>query len=401
MPTETRTGQGILRLPVARGGDGEGERRRASDEAAFLRGEALVLVYDAGAEAAARDRDNRGRRGGQLTVSWAMIAALAVIREMKRVAYRELHGCLRKRTGGRCTVPCPQLCRRTGSPGIESFRGGMAAGGFEVSLRRRDGGMEVRVRRARRRAERGMTIERRGGMAAVCAGPGRMPEPGAVVDATFLSTGNRSAGRPGKWGHEAGRRDNHRPSACSGTRTNRTVVAVPADDRTGDGAGADRRGAGGVWVAARQGRQGPDDLRRRRARLAPRLWGGAQRRVPPVRADQGDRLRPLQRDGGVGRGVRVAARRDPRPARRANLDGLTAEEKSAHREDWKAEVGYSTRSRSEYVFSSFKRTLGGHVAARKWENVVMEVARKVAIHNAVLEAARGARRAGGAGGEAG
>jgi len=96
----------------------------------------------------------------------------------------------------------------------------------------------------------------------------------------------------------------------------------------------------------------------------------------------------------------VAARRDPRPARRANLDGLTAEEKSAHREDWKAEVGY-TRSRSEYVFSSSRRTFGGHVAARKWENVVMEVARKVAIHNAVLEAARGARRAGGAGGEAG
>ena len=314
---------------------------------------------------------------------------------------RELHGCLRKRTGGRCTVPCPQLCRRTSSPGIESFRGGMLAGGFEVSLRRRGGGMEAGVRRARRRADRGMTIERRGGMAAVCAGPGRMPEPGAVVDATFLSTGNRSAGRPGKWGHEAGRRDNHRPSACSGTRTNRTVVAVPADDRTGDGAGADRRGAGGVWVAARQGRQGPDDLRRRRARLAPRLWGGAQSRVPPVRADQGDRLRPLQRDGGAGRGVRVAARRDPRPARRANLDGLTAEEKSAHREDWKAEVGYSTRSRSEYVFSSSRRTLGGHVAARKWENVVMEVARKVAIHNAVLEAARGARRAGGAGGEAG
>ena len=64
MPTETRTGQGILRLPVARGGDGERERRRASDEAAFLRGEAMVLVYDAGVKAA-RDRDNRGRRGGQ------------------------------------------------------------------------------------------------------------------------------------------------------------------------------------------------------------------------------------------------------------------------------------------------------------------------------------------------
>ena len=140
IPAETRTGQGILRLPVARGGDGERERERASDEAAFLRGEALVPVHGAGAEAAARGRDSRGRRGGQLTVSWAMIAALAVIREVKRVTCRELHGCPRKRTGRRCTVPCPQLCRRTSSPGIEPFRGGMAAGGFEVSLRRRDGG---------------------------------------------------------------------------------------------------------------------------------------------------------------------------------------------------------------------------------------------------------------------
>ena len=103
MPTETRTGQGILRLPVARGGDGERERRRASDEAAFLRGEALVLVYDAGAEAAARDRDSRGRRGGQLTVSWAPAAALAVIRDVKRVTCRELHECPRRRTGGRST----------------------------------------------------------------------------------------------------------------------------------------------------------------------------------------------------------------------------------------------------------------------------------------------------------
>jgi len=110
-------------------------------------------------------------------------------------------------------------------------------------------------------------------------------------------------------------------------------------------------------------------------------------------------------NGTEGRGEesarQLAGIRGPRAARRTNLDGLTAEVRSAHREDWKAEVGYSTRSRSEYVFSSFKRTLGGHVAARKWENVVMEVVRKVAIHSAVLEAARGARRQGGAGGETG
>jgi len=34
-----------------------------------------------------------------------------------------------------------------------------------------------------------------------------------------------------------------------------------------------------------------------------------------------------------------------------------------------------------------RRTLGGHVVARKWENAVKEVARKVAIYNALLAAA--------------
>jgi len=53
-------------------------------------------------------------------------------------------------------------------------------------------------------------------------------------------------------------------------------------------------------------------------------------------------------------------------------------------------VGQSIRSMAEYAFSTFKRTLGGHVAARKWENVAREVARKVAIYNALLAAAGGA-----------
>jgi len=42
------------------------------------------------------------------------------------------------------------------------------------------------------------------------------------------------------------------------------------------------------------------------------------------------------------------------------------------------------------VFSTFKRTLGGHVVARKRENAVKEVARKVAIYSALLAAAGGA-----------
>jgi len=38
----------------------------------------------------------------------------------------------------------------------------------------------------------------------------------------------------------------------------------------------------------------------------------------------------------------------------------------------------------ECAFSAFKRTFENHVAARKWENVAREVARKVAIYNALL-----------------
>jgi len=40
---------------------------------------------------------------------------------------------------------------------------------------------------------------------------------------------------------------------------------------------------------------------------------------------------------------------------------------------------------------------GGHVAARKWESAVKEVARKIAIHSAIPGASGGAWR-GGAGG---
>ena len=86
-------------------------------------------------------------------------------------------------------------------------------------------------------------------------------------------------------------------------------------------------------------------------------WEGGK--PPPTCADGAHGWRP---DFGAGRGARVAARRDPRLARRANLDGLTTEEKPPHREDWK-EVGHSTRSRSECVFSSFRQTFDGHVVA--------------------------------------
>jgi len=83
-------------------------------------------------------------------------------------------------------------------------------------------------------------------------------------------------------------------------------------------------------------------------------------------------------------GVRGAA------ARGVDVSRISRKEKAARREDWKEEVGQSVRSRIGHVFSAFKRMFGGHVAARKWENVVKEVARKIAIYNAILEAAGGA-----------
>jgi len=60
------------------------------------------------------------------------------------------------------------------------------------------------------------------------------------------------------------------------------------------------------------------------------------------------------------------------------------------REGWKAGVGQPIMSMAGYVFSTSRRTLAGHVAARKWKNAVKEVARKVAIHSALQAAAGGA-----------
>jgi len=73
-------------------------------------------------------------------------------------------------------------------------------------------------------------------MAAVTVGPGRRRDPDAVIDATFLSTDNRSADRLEKWGPEFGRKDNHKLTATVGTRTRRMLVAVLTDDCAGDSA---------------------------------------------------------------------------------------------------------------------------------------------------------------------
>jgi len=226
----------------------------------------------------------------------------------------------------------------------------------------------------------------------ITAGPGRRREPGAVIDATFLSTGNRSAGRIEKWGPGAGRRDNHKLTATIGTRARRILVAVLTNDRTGDSAafgpavgelrrtGALRRGDGTKTPVHGDGAHGS------RKNFAAARRAGYTLRAPMRITDSGrsNGTKGLHEEGvWQFTGARGAA------ARGADVGRIDRKKKAACREDWKAEVGQSVRSRAEYVFSAFKRTLGGHVSARKWENVVKEVTRKISIHNALLAATGG------------
>jgi len=225
------------------------------------------------------------------------------------------------------------------------------------------------------------------------AGPGRRPEPGAAIDATFLSTGNRSAGRLEKWGPGAGRRDNHKPAATVGTRTRRILVAVLTNDRTGDsaafgpavgelkGTGALRRGDGTKPPVHGDGAHGS------RKDLALAREAGCRLCAPIRTADSG---RSNGTEGWHEEAVWQLAGARGAAARGVDVGRVKRKDRLASRECWKADVGQSIRSMVEYVFSTFKRTLGGHVAARKWENAVKEVARKVAIHSALQAAAGGA-----------
>lgn len=71
-----------------------------------------------------------------------------------------------------------------------------------------------------------------------------------------------------------------------------------------------------------------------------------------------------------------------------DVGSIPRKEKAAFRENWKVDVGQSVKSMAVYVFSSSRRMFGGHMTARKWENGVLEVARKIVIYNAILEIAR-------------
>lgn len=79
-----------------------------------------------------------------------------------------------------------------------------------------------------------------------------------------------------------------------------------------------------------------------------------------------------------------------RGARGVDVGSIPRRGKAAFRESREVGAGQSARSSAEYVFSSSRRTFSGHVTARKCENVVSGVARKIANHSAILEAAWGA-----------
>ncbi len=372
------------------------ERRRASKMAAILRGMAMAVIVDHALEAAELLRVNIGKRGAPFTISDVLMAELAVARDIKHMSYLELEGYVQKITGGLCTITAPQLCRRINALEIREVDGVLRVGEFDVLVRERGGVPEVSARRRRRRgaaARRGTTVAHRGGMAVITAGPGRRPEPGAAIDATFLSTGNRSAGRLEKWGREVGRRDNHKLTAAVGTRTRRILVAVLTNDRTGDSA------AFGPAVGELK-RTGA--LRGRNGERPPVHGDGAysSRKNFAIAREAGCRLcAPIRiTDSGRSNGTegwheeaawQLAGARGA-AARGVDVGRVRRKDRLAFREDWKVDVGQSIRSMVEYVFSTFKRTLGGHVAARKWENAVKEVARKVAIYNALLAAAGGA-----------
>jgi len=80
-------------------------------------------------------------------------------------------------------------------------------------------------------ARRGMTTACHGGMAAVAAGPDRGPGPGAVTGVPFLSAGNRSADRLGKWEPGRGATTSPRRPAgqeSRGRSSGRSAMTAPA-----------------------------------------------------------------------------------------------------------------------------------------------------------------------------
>ena len=71
------------------------------------------------------------------------------------------------------------------------------------------------------------------------------------------------------------------------------------------------------------------------------------------------------------------------------VSDLTAAEKAASMEAWKAASRYGRRWTIEIVFSAVKRLFGSDVRALKWKNIVQEVGLKVALYNRLVGMASG------------
>ncbi len=71
------------------------------------------------------------------------------------------------------------------------------------------------------------------------------------------------------------------------------------------------------------------------------------------------------------------------------VSDLTAAEKAASMEAWKAASRYGRRWTVEIVFSAVKRLFGSGVRALKWKNIVQEVGLKVALYNRLVGMASG------------
>jgi len=115
------------------------ERRRASRMAAMLRGMAMAVIVDHALEVAGPLRVNIGKRGAPFTISDALIAELAVARDIRHMSYLELEGYVQKITGGLCTITAPQLCRRTSALEIREVDGVLRVGEFDVLVREKGG----------------------------------------------------------------------------------------------------------------------------------------------------------------------------------------------------------------------------------------------------------------------
>jgi len=84
-------------------------------------------------------RTNRGRRGGQFTVSDSWVAELAAARDIAHMLCLKLDGYLERTGGGLITPSAPQRCKRISALRVGEAGVVLHVGGFDVLGRDRSG----------------------------------------------------------------------------------------------------------------------------------------------------------------------------------------------------------------------------------------------------------------------